>query len=258
MIQYHSFKINPASSSSSSSSSTTSPVSCADRPSTAPSFSMSVDASKQQKRFDNYHRRQLACNNNRLSPTSLAGPSFINALPINNIKLPSIKELENLIINPTQTSEPITTASTVMPQLPPIMSVSTTKRPFSAIVEQECRTSTTHSMRPLKRLNNEKRKLKPTPKQQCHSCNSTETPEWRKGPLGPRTLCNACGLIWTKLCKQNGQDNQNKELSATSDSSQHLSPLSSPTSHASSTVFSSSSYKSSINCQKYTLSFLLT
>ncbi|KAI8996783.1 hypothetical protein BDB01DRAFT_768478 [Pilobolus umbonatus] len=28
----------------------------------------------------------------------------------------------------------------------------------------------------------------------CHSCNSCETPEWRKGPLGPRTLCNACGL----------------------------------------------------------------
>ncbi|KAG1054543.1 hypothetical protein G6F46_002166 [Rhizopus delemar] len=28
----------------------------------------------------------------------------------------------------------------------------------------------------------------------CQSCQSTETPEWRKGPFGPRTLCNACGL----------------------------------------------------------------
>ncbi|KAI9283130.1 hypothetical protein BY458DRAFT_495518 [Sporodiniella umbellata] len=36
----------------------------------------------------------------------------------------------------------------------------------------------------------------------CQSCQSSETPEWRKGPLGPRTLCNACGLIWTKLRKQ--------------------------------------------------------
>jgi hypothetical protein len=26
-----------------------------------------------------------------------------------------------------------------------------------------------------------------------------ETPEWRRGPLGPRTLCNACGLIYAKL-----------------------------------------------------------
>ncbi|OBZ84254.1 Biofilm regulator 1 [Choanephora cucurbitarum] len=38
--------------------------------------------------------------------------------------------------------------------------------------------------------------------QHCHSCNSTETPEWRRGPLGPRTLCNACGIIWRKLVKK--------------------------------------------------------
>ncbi|KAI9253380.1 hypothetical protein BDA99DRAFT_169657 [Phascolomyces articulosus] len=39
---------------------------------------------------------------------------------------------------------------------------------------------------------------------QCHSCQSAETPEWRKGPMGPRTLCNACGLIWAKLARQQG------------------------------------------------------
>lgn len=26
----------------------------------------------------------------------------------------------------------------------------------------------------------------------CLGCGATETPEWRRGPLGPRTLCNAC------------------------------------------------------------------
>ncbi|KAI9311509.1 hypothetical protein BX666DRAFT_1995799, partial [Dichotomocladium elegans] len=56
---------------------------------------------------------------------------------------------------------------------------------------------------------------------QCHSCGTTSTPEWRKGPmgklqaaqrvivhtfltgmlLGPRTLCNACGLLWAKLAR---------------------------------------------------------
>ncbi|KAI3651800.1 hypothetical protein MP228_003103 [Amoeboaphelidium protococcarum] len=36
----------------------------------------------------------------------------------------------------------------------------------------------------------------------CQSCHATETPEWRKGPLGPRTLCNACGLIYAKLKKK--------------------------------------------------------
>ncbi|KAF9510209.1 hypothetical protein BS47DRAFT_1300438, partial [Hydnum rufescens UP504] len=29
---------------------------------------------------------------------------------------------------------------------------------------------------------------------QCSSCGSRDTPEWRRGPDGPRTLCNACGL----------------------------------------------------------------
>jgi hypothetical protein len=51
--------------------------------------------------------------------------------------------------------------------------------------------------------------------QTCLGCNATSTPEWRRGPLGmsraritmtilmadlgPRTLCNACGLVYAKL-----------------------------------------------------------
>ena len=37
-------------------------------------------------------------------------------------------------------------------------------------------------------------KQRATPPGKCHSCNSRETPEWRRGPDGARTLCNACGL----------------------------------------------------------------
>ena len=33
-----------------------------------------------------------------------------------------------------------------------------------------------------------------TARRRCHSCNRGETPRWRRGPDGPRTLCNACGL----------------------------------------------------------------
>ncbi|KAL5702603.1 hypothetical protein ACHQM5_027802 [Ranunculus cassubicifolius] len=28
----------------------------------------------------------------------------------------------------------------------------------------------------------------------CQHCQAKTTPEWREGPLGPRTLCNACGV----------------------------------------------------------------
>ncbi|EFA77753.1 putative GATA-binding transcription factor [Heterostelium album PN500] len=32
----------------------------------------------------------------------------------------------------------------------------------------------------------------------CHHCNTKTTPEWRRGPNGPATLCNACGLAYAK------------------------------------------------------------
>lgn len=35
------------------------------------------------------------------------------------------------------------------------------------------------------------------PSRRCQSCNRAETPEWRPGPDGARTLCNACGLRMT-------------------------------------------------------------
>mmetsp|Transcript_45407 Transcript_45407/g.114287 ORF Transcript_45407/g.114287 Transcript_45407/m.114287 type:complete len:391 (+) Transcript_45407:104-1276(+) len=28
----------------------------------------------------------------------------------------------------------------------------------------------------------------------CRQCGTTESPEWRRGPHGPKTLCNACGI----------------------------------------------------------------
>lgn len=36
----------------------------------------------------------------------------------------------------------------------------------------------------------------------CMHCLSTGTPEWRRGPDGERTLCNACGLFYSKLVKK--------------------------------------------------------
>ncbi|KAI0672885.1 hypothetical protein C8Q78DRAFT_1077203 [Trametes maxima] len=38
----------------------------------------------------------------------------------------------------------------------------------------------------------------------CVTCGRTDSPEWRKGPLGPKTLCNACGLRWAKKARKTG------------------------------------------------------
>jgi len=59
-----------------------------------------------------------------------------------------------------------------------------------------------HKKKRIKRVGKDKRGLR------CTQCFTTDTPEWRSGPSGPRSLCNACGLQWSKK-------NKNKLLSST-------------------------------------------
>lgn len=58
---------------------------------------------------------------------------------------------------------------------------------------------------PVSELNASNRKTqRAAPPGRCHSCNRAETPEWRRGPDGARTLCNACGLHYAKLTRKMG------------------------------------------------------
>jgi GATA zinc finger len=36
----------------------------------------------------------------------------------------------------------------------------------------------------------------------CEQCNTRNTPEWRRGPNGPKTLCNACGLKYSRSTRE--------------------------------------------------------
>jgi hypothetical protein len=40
--------------------------------------------------------------------------------------------------------------------------------------------------------------LVPTSTRTCKACGTKATPQWRRGPLGARTLCNACGVKYVK------------------------------------------------------------
>lgn len=42
--------------------------------------------------------------------------------------------------------------------------------------------------------------------QVCKQCGSNDTPEWRRGPYGVRSLCNACGLFFSKLSRKVGNN----------------------------------------------------
>lgn len=50
-----------------------------------------------------------------------------------------------------------------------------------------------------------KKKLKIADEYVCTDCGTLDSPEWRKGPNGPKTLCNACGLRWAKKEKKKHQ-----------------------------------------------------
>ncbi|CAH0058836.1 unnamed protein product [Clonostachys solani] len=36
----------------------------------------------------------------------------------------------------------------------------------------------------------------------CHECRAEATPRWRKGPDGPGTLCNVCGLLYARRMRR--------------------------------------------------------
>lgn len=48
----------------------------------------------------------------------------------------------------------------------------------------------------------EKARRPKTPPDMCSVCSADETPEWRKGPAGIRSLCNGCGLLAAKRSKE--------------------------------------------------------
>ncbi|KAL4865686.1 hypothetical protein BDV12DRAFT_146157 [Aspergillus spectabilis] len=56
------------------------------------------------------------------------------------------------------------------------------------------------SEQPVPQENEPRKRLKGD--YQCADCGTSDSPEWRKGPDGPKTLCNACGLRWAKKEKK--------------------------------------------------------
>ncbi|GAA6047596.1 hypothetical protein JCM3770_001582 [Rhodotorula araucariae] len=48
----------------------------------------------------------------------------------------------------------------------------------------------------------------------CRDCGTVESPEWRKGPDGPKSLCNACGLRYAKLVSKSRKEAREKAAQA--------------------------------------------
>jgi hypothetical protein len=47
----------------------------------------------------------------------------------------------------------------------------------------------------------------------CTKCGATKTPQWREGPFGPKTLCNACGVKRTRKMRAEADGNKRRKPS---------------------------------------------
>ncbi|CDH56382.1 predicted protein [Lichtheimia corymbifera JMRC:FSU:9682] len=99
-------------------------------------------------------------------------------------------EILNALLNlrKQQASLPVTIAKSSRPASP---------TPTSTVIPSSWQSHSIH------RLRQQRRRGRVTAFQgRCHSCNISETPEWRRGPDGARTLCNACGLHYAKITRK--------------------------------------------------------
>jgi len=74
----------------------------------------------------------------------------------------------------------------------------------------------TFSFRDMDSRSQIKKRKKKDQARHCHNCKTCETPEWRRGPDGPRTLCNACGLKWAKK-RRTEEKKSNREFDGESE-----------------------------------------
>ncbi|EPQ52789.1 hypothetical protein GLOTRDRAFT_140412 [Gloeophyllum trabeum ATCC 11539] len=79
---------------------------------------------------------------------------------------------------------------------------STTAEQDMELIRTKRATSSAGSGMPGQGKSKYRKRSRATPPGKCHSCNIRETPEWRRGPDGARTLCNACGLHYAKLMRK--------------------------------------------------------
>ena len=48
----------------------------------------------------------------------------------------------------------------------------------------------------------------------CSKCGATKTPQWREGPFGPKTLCNACGVKRTRKLRAEADGTKRRKVTS--------------------------------------------
>ncbi|KAI9012484.1 hypothetical protein CLU79DRAFT_798252 [Phycomyces nitens] len=66
------------------------------------------------------------------------------------------------------------------------------------VANQKLREQLENLANPKRRKQKKKKSVASDVPKMCAQCQSKDSPEWRKGPNGPKELCNACGLRYAK------------------------------------------------------------
>lgn len=63
----------------------------------------------------------------------------------------------------------------------------------------------------------------------CTKCGATKTPQWREGPFGPKTLCNACGVKRTRKLRAEADGTKRRKVTSSPTGKVQVKPQLRPT-----------------------------
>ncbi|CAG8438606.1 9716_t:CDS:2 [Diversispora eburnea] len=102
------------------------------------------------------------------------------------IDIPNKKELEFVPLLPPKTYQQLQYPPSIPPPTPSLLLTQPKEQPH----QQNINANAAHGKK-------------------CESCHTSSSPEWRRGPTGHKTLCNACGLRYSRtLARENRKREQ--------------------------------------------------
>ncbi|RHZ47259.1 hypothetical protein Glove_586g18 [Diversispora epigaea] len=108
----------------------------------------------------------------------------------------------------TPTTSPTPPPSQIPSQLPPTSSSSSPPPSSSSLSSSQVDHNQNHIFTPLKPTRNSNA----THGKKCESCHTSSSPEWRRGPTGHKTLCNACGLRYSRTLARENRKREQQQL----------------------------------------------
>ncbi|CBI16598.3 unnamed protein product, partial [Vitis vinifera] len=139
--------------------------------------------------------RSLAASGNRDQPNTFHSADFTDDLCVPSDDVAELEWLSNFVDDSFADFPENELAGTVMARPDSSFPGRTrSKRSRASSTNKVWTSSSSSSVISGERSSSSSPASSPTGARKCTHCASEKTPQWRTGPLGPKTLCNACGV----------------------------------------------------------------